>query len=249
MRDLRVYLSTAICACHLNLGREGFRQKDVHFYFDLFSNWMESSLGKRNLQNIQIQRYLDQLVKKQILKKNNKLIYTCQDVGLLPVLEEISIIKDDDPLELFFFQYHILQIYHEQLFSMVVDKKIHLPHGLKIELKYILDKKVLVQKQRERITKEIEKLQLRSEETLSMEKTALKLMKEGKGVSTVVGVVEKIYPYQLNNQKKMSELYSKLDPNLQKAELTQHARQRVEMLWNPLVNYYQDYMKRLDGLI
>ena len=248
MKDLRVYLSTAICACHLNLGRDGFRQKDVHFYFDLFSNWMESSLGKRELQNIQVQRYLDQLVKKQILKKSHKLVYTCQDSGLIPILEEISTIKDDDALEQFFFQYHILQIYHEQLFAMVVDKKLHLPHGLKIELKYILDRKVLAQKQKERINKEIEKLQLRSDETLGMEKMALKLIKEGKDVPTIVGVVEKIFPYQLNPQKKMTDLYSKLDPNLRKAELTNHARQRVEMLWHPLIKYYQDYIKRIDEL-
>lgn len=247
--NLNVYLATAVCACHISLGQEGFRQKDVHFYFDLFANWMEASLGKKDLQNIQVQRYLDQLVKKQILKKSSKLIYTCQDIGLLPLLAEISQIKDDDPLELFFFQFHILQIYQEQLLQSVMSKKLHLPHGLKIELKYLLDTKVFAQKQKDRITKELEKLSLRSQETLAMEVMATKMFKEGKPDKTVIEVVEKVFPYQLHYQKKMSDLYAKLDPQLQRAELTVNAKKRVASLWHPMMKHYEDYLKRIDALL
>lgn len=248
MKSMRVYLATAVCACHINMRSNGFRQKDVHFYFDLFVNWMEASLGKFDLQNIQIQRYLEKLVKNQILKKTNKLVYTCQDTGLIPLLTEITSINDDDPMELFFFQYHILRIYHERLFESVVDKKLHLPHNLKIDLKYILDKDVIIQKQKTRICREIDKLILRSRETLGMENLADSMFKDGKNDMTIVESIEKKFPYQLHHQKKMSELYYKLDPALRRDELTTNAKQRVNLLWTPLINYYQDYLLRLDTL-
>ena len=126
MNDLRVYLSAAVCATHINFREKGFRQKDVHFFFSLFSNWSEAYLGNKVfLQNTQVARYLEQLVKKQILKKSGTKtpIYHCLDVGLLPMFEEISKIETEDHLELFFFQYHLLEIYHDLMFSSAVEKK------------------------------------------------------------------------------------------------------------------------------
>lgn len=81
-----------------------------------------------------------------------------------------------------------------------------------------------------------------------MEKLATGMYKEGKSDRTVVEMVEKIFPYQLHHQKKMSELYARLDPSLRRAELTLHAKQRVGTLWTLMLKHYQAYLKRLDEL-
>jgi hypothetical protein len=164
------------------------------------------------------------------------------------LFEEMVKIENDDHLELFFFQHHLLEIYQELLFSTATEKKWHLPHSLKIELKYLLDQKVLIEKQKTRIQKELDKLELRSRETLEMEKFATNLFKQGKDESVVISMIEKTFPYQLQSQVRMSEFYGMLVPGLRKLELTQNATRRVETLWKPMIKMYKDYLKRLDEL-
>lgn len=251
MKNLRVYLHAAICAGHINFKERGFRQKDVHFFFDLFSNWMESHLGSRvHLQNTQVQRFIKSLVSEQILKQRAGKVptYICQDTGLLYLIEQMSRIEEEDDLELFFFQYHLLEIYYDLLFETLTEKKLELPHSLRIELKYLLNREVLLEKQKKRVQKNIDKLTLRGQETLQMEKLAVKLYSQGKSENVIISAVEQAFPYQLNHQLKMSELYNKIIPGLRKLELTTNAKKRVESLWGPMLLYYQDYLKRLDRL-
>lgn len=247
--SLRVYLAASVCAAHVNNGRAGFRQKDIRFYTDLFSNWMECQLGPNyQLQNTQIQRYVNSLVDEKILKKNQDLYY-CQDGGLLSLIERIATINDDDPIELIYFQFHILKLYNELLFYSATEKKLSFPHSLTIELKYLLNATTLIEKQKLRIQKEIDKLKLRRDETLAMDKLSAKLLKENKPIPVIVKAIEQAYPYQLNNQMKMTSLFAKLPEKLQVAELTTNARARAMELWNPLVEHYEDHLRRLNKLI
>jgi hypothetical protein len=251
MDHLRVYLYAAVCACHINYKERGFRQKDVHFFFDLFSNWMDSHLGQKSqLQNTQIQRFMKQLVALQVLKQKTGRtpVYTCQDTGLLYLIEKVSRIEEEDDLELFFFQYHLLEIYFDLLFETLLQKKLELPHSLKIELKYLLDREVLWGKQYKRIQKKIDMLKIRTDEAQQMEKLALKLYDQGKSEEIVIKTIEHTLPYQLNHQMKMSALYEKLLPGLRKRELTSHTRKRVQSLWHPMLNFYLDYLNRLETL-
>ena len=249
--QFRVFLATSVCASHINHQINGFRQKDVKFYTELFTNWMECHLGQNyQMQNTQIQRYLDQLVARQLLSKskNDIPVYHCKNSGLLELISSIAEVRDDDPLEMIFFQFHVLELYHDLLFNSVSQNMLELPHSLRIELKYLLDSKVLIEKQKVRIKKEIEKLTVRKNETLEMVQTAEKLLKEGKSFETTIKVIEKTFPYQLNNQLNMSALFKKLNPAIQKAELTTNANIRARKLWGPLIQHYQDHLNRLEAL-
>jgi hypothetical protein len=65
------YFIAAILAAQFQFQKKGFRQKDVRFLIELFTNWMESTLGEVTLplQNVQISRYLTHLCKNDIAKK------------------------------------------------------------------------------------------------------------------------------------------------------------------------------------
>ena len=65
------YFLAAVLAAQFQFQKAGFRQKDVRFLIELFSNWMEASLGDVTLpvQNVQIARYLEQLTASGVAKK------------------------------------------------------------------------------------------------------------------------------------------------------------------------------------
>ena len=56
----QLFVATAVVAAHANVSKGGFRQRDVKFWIELFSNWVESALPAEVLevQNNQILRYI-----------------------------------------------------------------------------------------------------------------------------------------------------------------------------------------------
>lgn len=246
---LRIYLASSVCAAQITSHQSGFRAKDVRFFTDLFGNWMECYLGQSHLlQNTQIRRYLKELISQNVIEENSEGIYVCKKRGFLELLETITTVRDSDPLEQFFYQYHILDIYQNLLFTEVAKERLFFTKSFEIDLKYLLDKKALIQKQRTRLEKIIEKLNIRRIETLEMSKIAEKIFKAGGDTLKAVEVIEKTVPYQLNNQVSMTALFNKLPQGLQKAELTHNAILRATKLWSPLQNHYELYLKRLDDL-
>jgi len=247
--NFRVYLASAVCAAHIN-GPGNFRQKDVRFYLELFMNWMESPLGFIEIQNTQIQRFLNHLVAEGVLTSTKGRIpsYQVKNRGFLNLIEMVTTIGKGDTMELFFFQFHIIDIYDELLFRSASKNLLGLPKSLNIELRYLLSKSAMIEKQKNRIREELDKLQSRIDDSLKMEKLANKLFDDGKSVEFVVGQIELSYPYQLHHQRKMSELYRSITPELQKIELTRNTGKRATMLWNPLVVYYQNFLKILQEL-
>jgi hypothetical protein len=245
----RVYLASAICAAHIN-STESFRQKDVRFYLELFMNWMEGPLGFVEVQNTQIQRFLNNLVTEGILISTKGKIpsYQMKNRGFLSLIEMITSIEKGDSMELFLFQFHIVDIYDELLFRSASRNLLGLPKSVNIELRYLLSKSALIEKQKLRIQEELDKLNSRIEDSLKMEKLAVQLFKEKKSVDFVVKQIESAYPYQLHHQRKMSDLYKTITPELQMIELTKNTGKRATKLWQPLVSYYRSFLKMLDDL-
>ena len=64
----------------------------------------------------------------------------------------------------------------------------------------------------------------------------------------IVHKMEKTYPYQLNNQKKLKDLFKELDPEIQFIEITEAPRMRAKTLWSPLLAYYEEYLSILNEL-
>ena len=67
----RPLFAAGVLAAHFTRLRRGFRPKDFRFLVELFSNWMEATIGDTSLplQNVQVGRYLERLRAKGLMKK------------------------------------------------------------------------------------------------------------------------------------------------------------------------------------
>lgn len=249
----QVYINTAILAAYLNLSDKGFRQKDVKFYIELLSNWMESTFSEHGIiiQNTQVQRILNELVLENILVKTNQgknPYYNIKPIGLIELLNRIVSSDMSSNLEDFFFLYHIVTFYNEKL-EMLLDKdQITLSQSYRTEFKFLLNKKLILEKQKQSILKEIEKLEIRIKEAKRMTEVANDLKKKGKSLNEIIKVISTNYPYQLNNQKIMMDLFKELRSDIQMHEITDGPLLRAQTLWEPLLSYYKNYMNILNTL-
>lgn len=242
----------AIIATWLNREEKGFRQKDVRFYLDLIIDWMESVPFTKSItiQNTQMMRFLDQLVLKQWLTKKdqNHPLYFFNNKHFMELIREALTSSDNDPFELFFLQYHLASVYRSSLSEMLFIRGVELSRGQKIDLEHLLNEKILVRNQRERIELEIKKIAARKNEINKMVDFAKTELTKSDDAIDVARKLESKYPYQLQYQKSMSKAFSELHPKLQKLELTLHSEKRMETLWTPIENYLYAYLSVLEKM-
>src|SRR4051812_38457160 len=105
--QFRIYFDTAVLGAHFNFRGSGFRQKDVRFLVELFTNWMESTLGELTLSvhNAQISRYLQDLDRKKLVARTTRERvprYQLTRQGLVRLLSELVERAPVLPLEQFF---------------------------------------------------------------------------------------------------------------------------------------------------
>lgn len=242
----------ALIATWLNREEKGFRQRDVKFYHDLIIDWMETSPSAKNytIQNTQMMRFLESLVKKQWLlkKKGTTPYYTFNNKYFMDLIKESLSISEDDPYDLFFLQFHLASVYKETLSELLFIRGIELSRGQKMDLEHLFNSKLLLRSQKERIEIEINKLDLRKKEVEKMIEFAKQDLASGSDAMDVVGKIEKKYPYQMQYQKSMSKTFADLHPKLRILELTSNSEKRLKTLWDPTENYLRGYLKTLEEL-
>ena len=243
---------SAIIATWLNREEKGFRQKDVHFYLDLIIDWLESAPFAKNisLQNTQLMRFLDQLVKRQWLIKKQGLhpVYFFNNKYFMELLRETLTTSSEDPYEIFFLQFHLATVYRSSLSEMLFIRGVELSHGQKIDLDQLLDEQYLLRNQKERIEHEIKKLAQRQIEVQKMIELAKnELHSHGDPIKAAKKIEEK-NPYQLQYQKSMSKAFLDVHPKLRASELTLHSEQRIKTLWAPMEEFLHAYLQVLNRL-
>ena len=248
-----LFINAALIASHANGESPEFRQKDIKFFIELLSNWMETSFKDHCLiiQNTQVQRLLDQLTTEGILKKNLKNKrphYQFTSIGVLELINRLVSDKSLEDLENFFFLYHIVALYSDKMQGILLKRSSELPKSYIIEIQHLLNPANLVERQSRRITLEIKKLEIRIKEAKEITKISEKMLQADKGISEIVKKIESTFPYQLNNQRKMTDFFKTLSPDIQYIELTAAPTLRAETLWEPLLKYYQNYLHNLSKL-
>lgn len=246
------YIHAACLAVHANQKPEGFRQKDLKFFIELLLDWMETTyLSKRLvIKNTQIQRVLNQLVEENLLKAKdhkNRPHYHFTTHGLLEItsrLVDLNRLNDDQD---FYFLFHFVSLYSSKMTDFILEQD-QLPPSLKLEVKHLLNPQSLLEKRVIDLELKIEKLKTRMDEAQKMSELGNKLFEKGKKLSEIVETMEKQYPYQLNNQKTMTELFKDLSPDIQFIEITDAPNIRKETLWEPLLSHYQDTLNRTKTL-
>ncbi len=246
----RIYFIAAALGAHSNFLQQGFRQKDVRFLIGLFLNWMDASTKgvDEKIHNTQISRFLDQLLKDGYATKSGRGSvprYQLTRAGLLELVGQLVHAPVPAPFEQFFFVFYFVKTYGSRLTELVAQKENRLPRSLQVELQSLLDLKEILDQQIRFVQLEIRKLEERMKETKGAAQLASQLSTKGASADEMIRSVEQLFPYEMNSQKKMSDLFREIPPALRIWELTTGNTNRYEILWASQKESLEGYFKVL----
>lgn len=245
-----VYFRAGAIAAHAHLYQEGFRQKDLRFYIELFSNWMETTLEGPSLEihNVQISRFLEGLVKEGFCRKGMQKgnpSYRLTRAGIIGLFGDLVNREHFLPLEQFFFLHFIVESYGQVISDLVEKEGLDFPKALKFELDYLRDPKQLVARQLKFVDKEIAKLELRVKDACDASALARSLFDKEVKTGEIIEEVQKRFPYELNNLKPFKDLLRQVPSSLRRWELVEGAEKRGLALWKPMLEFLVAYRRQV----
>ncbi len=211
LQRYEVFVAAACMASHANAPAEGFRQRDVKFLIELFSNWVESPLfhSEVSLNNTQVSRYLDLLAEGGYAWRTTKRgapLYRLSRVGFLDLLNRILPGNRFIRAEQFAFIYYFLVNYRDRILRVVESEGKQFPTAIRLEVEALLDIATLVGDQLRYAELELKKMDEQIRDSKKGALLARDLFSAGHATASVAREVEKVYPYQLNSQKPLSQL-------------------------------------------
>lgn len=248
-------LAAASCvAAHANAGLEGFRQKDVRFIIELFSNWIELSLSTSELplNNTQVARYLDQLSKDGLARRTvsaTRPMYRLTRLGIIELLNRTIPSTRLLPPEQCYFVVYFLKNYRTRLIELIEREGKQFPLAMRLEIDSLLDSNSVLQSQLDLTERELLRLDERIADSGHGSRLAKRLFADGLTTAEVARKVQQINPYELNSQKPLSELLSEVPADLGRWELEIGALKRAAELWTPLRTVLQAHKKNLRELL
>jgi hypothetical protein len=248
-----LFVATAILAAHASALEDGFRQRDVKFFSELFSNWAEPNQeSELAVQNVQIQRYLVSLQKEGYLKafkKGARPSYKLSRVGLLELLTRLVESKKVREPTHFFFLVFFIKGYRERLAELVRREGEQFPPAMRIELEAILDVRTLVEREIKSVDRQLAKLESRCEDAHRTSSLVGERLKRHVPFEEVVAEVEKKMPYELNSRRPLSELISSIQPDQRRWELLEGNRLRSFAIWEPTQCILREYRAQIKALL
>lgn len=253
-RRHEIFVAAATIAAHANCGEPGFRQRDVRFLIELFSNWVDISLqdGVLEVKNTQVQRYLERLVADGAAKRANRSttqpVYRLTRIGLLDLLSRISSRPSGGRAEHFLFLHYFLCNYGPRIVELIRAEGRHFPTAMRLEIEALLDYRRLLEEEIRAVTKEIRQLDERIDDSVRAGELATRLFAKGVPIEEAVLELQERYPYELNNRKPLSELIGAVPPDLGRWELTSGNFARPAQMWNPIRALFAAYLNALKKL-
>lgn len=248
-----IFVATAVVGAHANAGPKGFRQRDVKFLIELFSNWVECALRFHVLpvQNTQVLRYIEGLVgegyARRIARRSHP-YYRLTRTGLIQLLARLIDREGEVHREEFFFLYYFIKNYKPRLEALVKSEGKQFPHALKAELDGLLDTDALVRGEIKEAEKELVKLDKRMADAAATSAYVARKVSEGVPLTQVVDEVEELYPYDLNSQRPISELIASIPEDSRLWELQVGNTKRTEEIWKPCRALLEAYLRELRAL-
>jgi len=246
----------AIAAClgaQTMFAAEGFRQKDLKFLIEMFSNWVDITLKDRVLtvHNTQIMRYLNSLVAEgyaQKITRKGQSRFRLTRVGLISLLTQLIQRPPQFPLEHFFFAFHMVETYRAQIENLVKSEGQQFPSALKIELDALFNLEKILNEQVAYVRTELRKLKQRIEDSENVEKLVKKMRAEKRSISEIATAIEQQYPYDLNSQKPLAQFYNEIPKQVADWILDRAIGSRREQIWIPLVSILEKHLEVLERL-
>lgn len=248
-----LFVAAAVIAAHANGPKDGFRQRDVRFLIELFSNWVEASFESKvlTINNTQVLRYLEELVHEGFARriaKKDRPNYRLTRTGLIELLTRLIPQSLHIQPEHFFFLYYFIANYKPRIQRLIEEEGKRFPLAMKLEVEGLLDSKTLLEQQIRYAELELKKLDGRIKDAEQGSVLASKLADDSLSLSEIATAIEKKYPYELNSRKPLTELMQEIPPDLGIWELTTGSERRVTHIWGPqreMLVTYLGVLKRL----
>jgi len=248
-----LFVATATVAAHASAQGGGFRQRDIRFFVELFSNWAyPNQKAELSIQNVQIQRYLSYLGKDGFVRKigkGSRPSFKLTRAGLLELLSRLVESKRERIPEEFLFLVTFLKGYREWLQRLARQEGEQFPPSLRIELDALLDTETLIQRELKDVEQRLTKLNARIEDAVKTSTLVSERLRQGIDFSSIVEEVERKMPYELNSRRPLSELISSIQPDQRRWELESGNRLRATTIWQPMKAMLEEYRKQLRGLV
>lgn len=235
----RTLFDAAAIGAHARFSKQGFRQKDLRFLIELFSNWLETTLDGPSLavENTQIARYLTSLVTEGLAKQtggHKQSRYRLTRVGLMEHLSHLVHRPHWWPIEEFFFVYYFLESYRDRIESLIANEGTLYTGPMKLEIHQWLDLRSVVERQEHLLDREIAKLDLRIVDCRTTSDIVKRRKAEGKSQAEILKEVQQKVPYQLNNQKPMKDLFKETPDENWIWEMEVGSEKRAVRVFRPL---------------
>ena len=248
-----VFFAAGAIAAHASSPEAGFRQRDVRFLIELFTNWVDMAAASETLllNNTQIQRYLDALCWEGYARKISREKiprYRLSRIGLVELLSRLSFRSGPVHPQHFFFLYYFLRNYRGRLIDLIRKEGKQFPSAMRIEIEALLDHERVLKEEMKRADLECKKWEERSREAMKSAQLAGQLFQRGVPIAEAVQKIEKLYPYELNSQKPLSELIASIPEDIAQWELETGNKHRVMQLYNPSKEMLAAYRATLQKL-
>ncbi|MDB5037905.1 MAG: exported protein of unknown function [Bacteriovoracaceae bacterium] len=248
-----IFVIAACLGAQAIFSTEGFRQKDLKFLIEMFSNWVDITLKDRVLfvHNTQIMRYLHHLTAEgfaQKITRKGQPRFRLTRVGLITLLTQLIERPPQFPLEHFFFGFHMVETYRNQIEMLVKSEGQQFPSALKIELDALFDLQKMIDQQIAYVRIEHKKLKQRIADSEEVEKLVKKMRIDKKSIKEISSAIEKQYPYDLNSQKSLAQFYNEIPKPIADWILDSAITKRREQIWNPIAKILETHLEILERL-
>jgi hypothetical protein len=232
---------------------EGFRQKDLKFLIEMFSNWVDITLKDRvlSVHNTQIMRYLQYLCAEGFaikISRKGQPRFRLTRVGLITLITKLVERPPQFPLEHFFFGFHMIDAYRNQIESLVKSEGQQFPKALKIELDALFNLQRILDEQLSYVRTELRKLKQRIADSEAVETLVKRMRRENRSVKEIANEIDKQYPHDLHSQKPLSQVYNDLPKPVADWILDVAIAKRREQIWLPISEVLQKHIDVLEKL-
>jgi hypothetical protein len=247
-----MFIATAVIAAH-SVAKQGFRQIDVCWFIELFANWLEfvEEYPELRVQNTQVARYIDRLVKEGLarrLSRGKHPLFRLTRPGLIEVGKRVRNPDYFMRREYFFFVYCMARAYNQLVTRLVQHEGERFSPAMRAELDELLNTDLLIDDQIAAATRELKKLDRRLDNLRSTQDLVLKLMEAGKTPLDILGEVDRLHPFGLDQHRRYSEVFSVATEKQALWELTVGNFSRVRFMWMPARNMLAHYIEELKAL-
>jgi len=249
-----IYFAMGTMAAQTAAGTEPFRQKDLKFYAELFSNWVQvGGVGATySIHNTQVMRFLRDLVRDHHAKATKRSLqpaYRLTRAGVFALTTQLVSRSYLEERSHCILMWYFLKSYSSQISQSMQLAGSDFSRAHQIELEQLLSRERFLQRQLQLVKHEIQRLQGRIACALDIERDVRRLKEAGASLEACIKHVATHYPYELSPQRSFQSTLEGLPLPVCEWEITEGSRLRAQHLFEAQLHDLKNHTERLESLL